>query len=90
MPTCEIGFDEKELDELHVLRGQISHAESRAGLDELLRAGDEASKCLPRLKCLAERVILTERNWGKRDTEVEELTPAVSWINRDGAIESGQ
>lgn len=85
-PALEIGFDEKELDELHVLRGQISHAESRTGLDELLRAGDEASKRVPRLKSLVERVILTKRNWGMRDTAVEELTPAVSWISSDGGI----
>lgn len=86
-PANDLGFDEEELRELHVLRGQVSHAESKAGLKELLRAGDQASRRVARLKCLVERVILTKRHWGHRDNEVEELTPAVGWINREGDIE---
>jgi hypothetical protein len=85
-PAVEIGFDREEIAELHVLRGQLSHAESRAGLKELLRAGDAASRRVPRLKCLVERVILTKQNWGRRDLSVEELTPASAWIGPDGGI----
>jgi hypothetical protein len=89
-PAIEIGFDRQELAELQVLRGRISHAESKTGLKELLRAGDEASRRAPRLKCLVERVILTKRDWGQRDGGVEELAPVSSWINREGAMEVRQ
>jgi hypothetical protein len=86
-PAQELGFNRDELNELHVLRGRVSHAESQAGLEEILRVGDQASKRMPRLKCLVERVILTKQNWGDRSATVDELTPAVSWITRDGQIE---
>jgi hypothetical protein len=89
-PAIEIGFDRRELGELQILRGRISHAESKAGLEELLRAGDEASRRASRLKCLVERVILTKRDWGQRDGGVEELAPASSWINWEGAMEVRQ
>jgi hypothetical protein len=54
-PAQELGFDAEELRELQVLRGRLSHAESRAGLEEILRVGDQASKRVARLKCLVER-----------------------------------
>lgn len=86
-PAQELGFDERELRELQVLRGRVSHAESKAGLKEILRVGDQASKRVARLKCLVERVILTKQNWGSRDATVHELTPAIGWITREGQIE---
>jgi hypothetical protein len=86
-PARELGFDEKELRELQVLRGRVSHAESKAGLEEILGVGDQASKRVARLKCLVERVVLTKKDWGERSSAVEELTPAVSWVTRDGQIE---
>jgi hypothetical protein len=86
-PAQELGFDVEELRELQVLRGRLSHAESRAGLEEILRVGDQASKRVARLKCLVERVILTKQSWGSRAATVDELTQAVSWITRDEQIE---
>lgn len=85
-PSKELGFDEKELSSLLVLRGQVSHAATRGGLGELLRVGGLASGHVGRLKCLAERVILTKQNWGAHDSEVQELAAATSWVEADGTI----
>jgi hypothetical protein len=85
-PAQELGFDSDELKELLVLRGQVSHAATRGGLAELLRVGGIATDRVSRLKCLAERVILTKRTWGTRDCEIDELMPATAWVNVDGHI----
>ena len=85
-PAQELGFDSDELNALLVLRGQVSHAATRGGLAELLRVGGIATERVSRLKCLAERVILTKRAWGIRDCEVHELMPATAWVNADGQI----
>jgi hypothetical protein len=85
-PAQELGFDENELKALLTLRGQVSHAATRGGLAELLRVGGLATGRVARLKCLAERVILTKRTWGTRDRELHELAPAVSWVTSDGTI----
>jgi hypothetical protein len=85
-PAQELGFDENELKSLLTLRGQVSHAATRGGLAELLRVGGLATGRVARLKCLAERVILTKRTWGTRDREIDELAPAVSWVTADGTI----
>jgi hypothetical protein len=85
-PAQELGFDQGELRELLVLRGQASHAATRAGLDEILRVGEEARRRADRLKCLVERVILTKKTWGARGDGVEELTPASSWVGQEGQI----
>jgi hypothetical protein len=85
-PAQELGFEHAELRELLVLRGQASHAATRGGLDEILRVGEEARRRADRLKCLVERVILTKKTWGARGDGVEELTPASSWVGRQGQI----
>ena len=85
-PAQELGFGEDELHELLVLRGRASHARTRGGLDELLRVGREVSDRVDRLKCLAERVILTKQTWGIRSSGVEELAPLVGWVGPDGEV----
>jgi len=85
-PAQELGFDSDELNALLVLRGQVSHAATRGGLAELLRVGGIATARVSRLKCLAERVILTKRKWGTRDCEIDELMPATAWVTADGQI----
>jgi hypothetical protein len=85
-PAQELEFDRDELRELLVLRGRASHAATKGGLTEILRIGAEARRRSGRLKCLTERVILTKQSWGTRGAGVEELTPAVSWVGRDGQI----
>jgi hypothetical protein len=83
-PAQELGFGEDELRELLILRGRASHARTRGGLDELLRVGEQVSDRVERLKCLAERVILTKRTWGIRGSGVEELAPLIGWVGPDG------
>jgi hypothetical protein len=85
-PAQELGFDSDELNALLVLRGQVSHAATRGGLAELLRVGGLATRRASRLKCLAERVILTKRRWGSRDCETDEVIPATAWVGADGQI----
>ncbi|HEX3804853.1 MAG TPA: hypothetical protein VHV75_18655 [Solirubrobacteraceae bacterium] len=85
-PAQELGFGSDELRELKILRGQASHAATRGGLSELLRVGEEVRRKGDRLKCLAERVILTKQTWGRRGNGVEELTPAISWVGPQGQI----
>jgi hypothetical protein len=85
-PAQELGFDEAELRELLILRGQASHAATSSGLEEILRVGEETRCRGDRLKCLAERVILTKRTWGARSGGVDELTPAASWVGARGQI----
>ena len=74
-PVRQLGFDRDELRELHTLRGRASHAESRSGVHELEHVERECGARVARLKCLAERVILTKKSWGSPTTGVEELSP---------------
>ena len=85
-PAKELGFDEAELLELLILRGQASHAATSGGLEEILRVGEKTRQRGDRLKCLVERVILTKRTWGARSGGVDELTPAASWVGNRGQI----
>lgn len=85
-PARELGFDREELHALMVLRGKASHAATKGGLAEILRVGDLTSERRDRLKCLVERVILTKKTWGARSGGLQELTPARSWVGRDGQI----
>ena len=85
-PAKELGFDRGELRQLLILRGQASHAATSGGLEEILRVGEQARRSGDRLKCLAERVVLTKRTWGARSDGVEELTPAASWVGSQGQI----
>jgi hypothetical protein len=79
-------FDRDELRELHTLRGRASHAESRSGVHELEHVERECGARLARLSCLAERVILTKRSWGYPTTAVEELSPLLAYVRREGRV----
>lgn len=55
---------EGELKQLHVLRGRASHAESKAGVAEQMAVERLCKEEMPKLKRLAERVIMTKASWG--------------------------
>jgi hypothetical protein len=81
-----LGFDRAELNHLHVLRGRISHAASKGGLDELLRVGGEASERIARLKNLVERVIISKSTWGTKGTAVDEVPGSSGYVDADGKL----
>jgi hypothetical protein len=59
---------------MRVLRGRASHAESKAGYDELVAVERECGRKVARLKNLVERVLLTKKNWGYPTVAVDERT----------------
>ncbi len=80
-PAQELGFTMDELKQLHILRGRASHAESRSGVKEHRFVFTETTRRLPRLKCLAERVILTKKTWGVRTTSTEALASVAGYVD---------
>jgi hypothetical protein len=74
-PAQAMGFTAKKLRELLVLRNRASHAASKRGLEQLAAVKRECSQRLPKLKNLAERVIITKKSWGFKTKGVEELLP---------------
>ena len=85
-PARKLGFDEAEVKQLLVLRGRASHAQSSAGIKELVHVDQECSKQLPRLKNLCERVILTKKSWGYPTTGTDELLPLAGFIGPDNSM----
>jgi hypothetical protein len=85
-PASKLGFDETEIKQLWILRGRASHAESRAGIRELVYVDQECTKRLPRLKNLCERVILTKKDWGQPTVDTDELLPLTSFVGPDNGI----
>jgi hypothetical protein len=83
-PAQRLRFEVAELAELNVLRGRASHAQSKAGVDELIAVERECGRRLGRLKNLVERVILTKKSWGYPTTAVEELAPLQAYIGPGG------
>src|SRR5205085_9366951 len=79
-PARKLDFDEAEVKQLLVLRGRASHAQSSAGIKELVYVDQECSKQLPRLKNLCERVILTKKDWGYPTIAADELLPLTSFV----------
>jgi hypothetical protein len=86
-PAARLGFDNEELADLLALRGRASHATSRpeVSLHEVVQVQRECENALPRLKNLAERVILTKRSWGYRTLAVDELEPLQAYVGRDNS-----
>ena len=82
-PARDLEFKYAELEHLWILRGRASHAESRDGVDELVRVEQECARRLPRLKNLVERVISTEDSWGSRGQGVAELLPLQGYVGPD-------
>jgi hypothetical protein len=85
-PAQKLGFDKVELDELRILRGRASHAQSRTGLKEIIYVDKECERQLPRLKNLCERVILTKKEWGSPTIAVDEVLPLQSFMGKDGTL----
>ncbi len=83
-PATDLGFDSDELRELLILRGRASHAQSRAGVAELVEVESSCHRHLPRLSNLAERVILTKKSWGHPTVGVEEVLPLRAYVDRTG------
>lgn len=83
-PAQQLGFAPPELRDLLILRGRASHAQSKAGVDELIAVERECGQALPRLKNLAERVILTKRSWGYPTLAVEELARLQAYVDPNG------
>jgi hypothetical protein len=64
--------------------GRASHAESSAGLGEYHNVSQKVEAVLPRLNSLVEQVLLTKKNWGSRDLEVDRLAPLRTYVNKEG------
>ena len=80
----ELHLTKEELQELKELRGGVSHANTSG--ERVMRASHDAREQLERLNSLVERVILTKKNWGAPDLEVQELIPATSWVGPGGKV----
>jgi hypothetical protein len=79
-PVLDLNFTHDELRQLLITRGRASHANSRAGIREVVEVSVYCANALSRLKSLAKRVILTKRNWGDSTVDVEEIQPfARTW-----------
>jgi hypothetical protein len=86
-PAKEIEFDAEELKDLLTLRGRASHAETRTPDIELSEVEGLCDDKLPRLRSLAERVILTKRTWGAPSGGIHNPAPPVmSYVNKNGGI----
>jgi hypothetical protein len=85
-PAQHMGFDRSELRQLLVLRGRASHAQSKTGIRELTLVERACSTHLPRLRCLAQRVILTKADWGRPSRDVDELSPLRAYIGTTGEL----
>jgi hypothetical protein len=85
-PAKKLRFDEAEIRQLLVLRGRASHAQSKAGIKELVFVDKECTNKLPRLKTLCERVILTKKDWGYPTVGADELLPLSGFIGPANSI----
>lgn len=81
-PMDEIDVSEEELQELRVLRGRASHAQSRNKLDEYRVVTNLVGSRLSRLRSIVEKVILTKKHWGVRDGEVHRLGRQTAYMGR--------
>lgn len=85
-PARMLRFDEAEIKQLLILRGRASHAQSSAGVKELVYVDRECTKQVPRLKNLCERVILTKKDWGYPTVGTDELLPLTGFIGPANSI----
>lgn len=85
-PARKLGFVEAEVKQFLVLHGRASHAQSSAGIKELVHVDQECTKQLPRLKNLCERVILTKKDWGYPTMGTDELLPLAGFIRPANSI----
>ncbi len=76
----------QNLRQLLVLRGRASHAQSKTGIRELTLVERACSTHLPRLRCLAQRVILTKADRGRPSRDVDELSPLRAYIGTTGEL----
>lgn len=83
-PIVELGFDAPELKDLYLLRGRASHAESSSGLVEYDVITEKVRERLPRLKCLAEQILLTKQTWGTKGQGVDRLADLNTYVRKDG------
>jgi hypothetical protein len=84
--TQELEFTARELKDLLILRGRVSHAESRKGLEEIARVNGKARDRIPRLKSLVERVILTKKTWGSMGLGAKSLAPLAGYVKKRDSV----
>jgi hypothetical protein len=85
-PARKLDFDEAEVKYLSLLRDRASHAQSSAGIRELVYVDQECASLLPRLKNLCERVILTKKSWNYPTVGTDELLPLAGYIGPANSI----
>lgn len=85
-PCRQLGFDKDELEAYRTLRGRASHLHSRDGLSEAAYVERKCVEKLPRIKNLAERVIVTKKPWGSRSLAYEDLAPLVAYTSAEGVL----
>lgn len=79
-PVIKMEFDHDKLEALRTLRGRAAHAESRAGLAEIIRVNRECSDWIACVACLAERVLLTKETWGTASLAISEILPLHAYM----------
>jgi hypothetical protein len=85
-PATGMEFTTQELKALLTLRGRASHLNSKKGRREYQAVRHETDKQLPRLKSLVEQVVLTKRNWGADDVDIEPLLRLEAYVNPKGEV----
>lgn len=85
-PAKQMRFTREELEELRILRGRSSHAQSSAGVEEHRFVLQETSRKETRLKCLVEQVILTKKTWGASTLDTKRIVRLSGFANRDGNL----
>ncbi len=83
-PAQEMAFTIGEIKDLFVLRGRASHAQSKAGVHEVMLVEHECARRVGRLQNLVERVLFTKSTWGTPTGDVEELAPLQQYIGPGG------
>lgn len=90
LSTCEVAtdmeFTDHELNELLVLRGRASYAQSKAALSEVVAVERESSRVVNRVERLAVALILRKVNWGDQTLAVHQPPRPLPFVRRDGSV----
>jgi hypothetical protein len=82
----DMEFTPDELEDLRTLRGRASHADSKAGIEEVAAVERQASEVIGRVRGLAEVLIVRKRDWGAPNAAVVEGLPPFPYARRDGTL----
>jgi hypothetical protein len=86
LPVSQIGFNRAELEEMLILRGRASHAESRSKLNEYNKIARETQDKVRRLKSLAEQLLITKKIWGSENLDSDQIADLTAFINKNGVL----